>query len=100
MHDLELDLYERDFPCWAERQAELLRRGLADQADLARIAEELEALGSEQRNKVHSHTSLRSTAGRAGFMPRSGGRRWSFTAWRRGCGIRHRCGSGLIRSAF
>jgi hypothetical protein len=52
------ELYERDYYEWAVRNAELLRSGRADEADLAHIAEELESMGSSQRRELLSRLNL------------------------------------------
>ena len=49
------DLYEEDFPRWAERQAELLRAGRFDALDLDRLIEEVADLGVSERKAVFSH---------------------------------------------
>lgn len=48
------DLYERDFFEWALRNAELLRAGRLDEADLEHIAEEIEDMGKSQRRELFS----------------------------------------------
>ena len=54
------DLYETDVVLWSEHQAELLRRRAAGEPvneaelDWPNIAEEIEAVGSEQRHAVES----------------------------------------------
>jgi hypothetical protein len=45
-------LYERDFFEWTARNAELLRRGCAEEADLEHVAEEIEDLGKRYRHEV------------------------------------------------
>jgi hypothetical protein len=48
------DLYERDFHAWANQQAELLRAGRLNDADIVHIAEEIETMGrSEKRELVN-----------------------------------------------
>jgi Domain of unknown function DUF29 len=49
--------YDRDFYAWCQEQAELLRAGKADQADLANVAEEIESIGKggEARARQPSH---------------------------------------------
>ncbi len=47
-------LYETDFFSWTQRQAELLRAGHTDRADLANIAEEIETLGRSEESKLES----------------------------------------------
>jgi hypothetical protein len=49
-------LYEEDFYLWAERQAELLRKGRFRDLDLAHLIEEVEDLGANLRNAVTSRT--------------------------------------------
>jgi hypothetical protein len=46
--------YERDLYSWAQEQARLLREGRYDAIDTENIAEEIEALGREQFNKLES----------------------------------------------
>ena len=48
------DLYEHDFPLWAERQAALLRAGRFDELDLDNLIEEVEDLGRRERDTVES----------------------------------------------
>jgi hypothetical protein len=54
------DLYDRDFYVWTREQAQALRARQAGANDLDwdRLAEEIEDLGSEQRNKVRSGVRL------------------------------------------
>jgi hypothetical protein len=52
-------LYDEDVYAWSRQQADLLRalarrRDLPNDLDLARITEEIEAVGSETLNAVHS----------------------------------------------
>ena len=47
-----VSLYEADVYSWAIEQAGLIRAGRLDGADLANIAEEIEALGNEQAAKL------------------------------------------------
>jgi hypothetical protein len=49
------DLYEDDFPLWAERQAALLRARRFDELDLDNLIEEVEDLGRRERDMVESH---------------------------------------------
>jgi len=46
------ELYQRDYYEWTVRNAELLRSGRADEADLANIAEEIEDLGRRERREL------------------------------------------------
>ena len=49
------DLYEHDFPLWAERQAALLRAGRFDELDLDNLIEEVEDLSRRERETVESN---------------------------------------------
>jgi hypothetical protein len=49
------DLYEDDFPLWAERQAELLCAKKFDELDLGNLIEEVEDLSRRERDMVESH---------------------------------------------
>jgi hypothetical protein len=49
------DLYEDDFPLWAERQAALLRARRFDELDLENLIEEVEDLSRRERDAVESH---------------------------------------------
>ena len=49
------DLYEDDFPLWAERQAALLRARRFDGLDLDNLIEEVEDLSRRERDMVESH---------------------------------------------
>jgi hypothetical protein len=49
------DLYEKDFPLWAERQAALLRAKRFDELDLENLIEEVEDLSRRERDTVESH---------------------------------------------
>lgn len=48
------DLYDQDFFEWTVRNAELLRARRFDEADLDRIAEELEDMGKREKNELAS----------------------------------------------
>ena len=48
------ELYERDFFEWAILNAELLRTGHLDEADLEHIAEEIEDMGISQKKELYS----------------------------------------------
>ena len=48
------DLYEQDFPLWAERQAALLRAGRFEALDLENLIEEVEDLSRRERDAVES----------------------------------------------
>jgi hypothetical protein len=49
------DLYEHDFPLWAERQAALLRARRFEDLDLENLIEEVEDLSRRERDAVESH---------------------------------------------
>lgn len=51
-------LYEQDFHAWAEEQVRLLRAGLATEADLVHIAEEIETLGASERRELESRLKV------------------------------------------
>ncbi len=48
------DLYDQDFFEWTVRNAELLRARRFDEADVDRIAEELEDMGKREKNELAS----------------------------------------------
>jgi hypothetical protein len=48
------DLYEEDFPLWAERQAALLRARRFEELDLDNLTEEVEDLSRRERESVES----------------------------------------------
>jgi len=52
------DLYDRDFVQWTTRNAELLRAGRWQEADLEHIAEEIEDIGKSQRRAVESRLEV------------------------------------------
>jgi Domain of unknown function DUF29 len=47
-------LYDRDFYEWTVRNAELLRSGRLEEADLEHLAEEIEDLGDRHRREIRS----------------------------------------------
>jgi hypothetical protein len=49
------DLYEEDFPLWAERQAALLRARRFEQLDLDNLIEEVDDLSRRERDTVESY---------------------------------------------
>jgi Domain of unknown function DUF29 len=49
---LNTALYDRDFYAWTNEQAELLRTGHLDQADIPNIAEEIESMGRSQKSEM------------------------------------------------
>jgi Domain of unknown function DUF29 len=72
------DLYEADFPLWAERQAALLRARRFDELDLGNLIEEVEDLSRRERETVESHAEtilehLLKLAYSPAMRPRRGG---------------------------
>lgn len=51
-------LYERDFYTWTQEQAELLKSGRLEKADLVNIAEEIETLGRSELSSLRSSYKL------------------------------------------
>ena len=49
-----VDLYDKDFSEWALRNAELVRAGHLDEADLVHIAEEIEDLSKSRQRALQS----------------------------------------------
>jgi Domain of unknown function DUF29 len=49
------ELYELDFFEWTQRNAELLRQGCLESADIPHIAEELADMGERDRREVKSY---------------------------------------------
>ena len=56
------DLYEEDFPLWAERQAALLRARRFDELDLDNLIEEVEDLSRRERDSRSRAMSRRSSS--------------------------------------
>jgi hypothetical protein len=50
--------YDEDFYTWTQAQANYLRAGAWVAVDVAHVAEEIEALGNEQRHAVESHLRI------------------------------------------
>ena len=44
-------LYDEDFYAWSNQQAELLRAGRLQQADIEHIAEEIESMGKTEKRE-------------------------------------------------
>ncbi len=55
---LRLSLYDTDFFAWSQEQAELLRSGRADEADLAIIADEIASMGKSERRAIVSRLAI------------------------------------------
>ena len=51
-------LYESDFYAWSREQAELLRAGEVDKADIAHIAEEIDSMGRTEKRELISRLSV------------------------------------------
>jgi hypothetical protein len=54
-HDRLTTLYTEDFVAWVDETTRLLKEGAIDSLDWPHLIEEIEGLGSEQRNKVDSY---------------------------------------------
>lgn len=54
----DIDLYERDFYTWTQRQSALIRDGRVDLADLVNIAEEIDSLGRSQVSELRSRYTV------------------------------------------
>jgi hypothetical protein len=52
------DLYDHDFLEWTVRNAQLLRSGRVQEADIAHIAEEIEDMGKSQRRALESRLEV------------------------------------------
>ena len=52
------DLYDADFYAWANQQAELLRAGRVQAADIAHIAEEIESMGRSEKRELISRLAV------------------------------------------
>src|SRR5271165_5719414 len=51
-------LYDRDFFAWSREQAELLRAGNLEQADIEHIAEEIDSMGRMEKRELTSRLSV------------------------------------------
>jgi Domain of unknown function DUF29 len=51
-------LYERDFYAWANQQAALLRDGRLAEADIEKIAEEIESMGRSEKRELVSRLTI------------------------------------------
>src|ERR1051326_979 len=79
-HAMGNTLYEQDFHAWAMRQAELLRTGRGDCADLGNIAEEIESMGRSQRSELTNRlTVLLTHLLKWRFQPSLRGNSWRLT---------------------
>ncbi|MBN9309805.1 DUF29 domain-containing protein [Devosia sp.] len=50
--------YEEDFALWSAEQAALIRAGKFDRVDLENIAEEIESLGSNEKQEIESRLEV------------------------------------------
>jgi hypothetical protein len=74
------DLYEQDFFEWTVQNAQLLRAGRLEEADLEHIAEEIEDMGRSERRELESRLSvLLSHLLKWRFQPSRRGRSWQAT---------------------
>jgi hypothetical protein len=74
------DLYDRDFFEWTVRNAELLRAGRLQEADLEHIAEEIEDMGKSERRELRSRLRvLLSHLLKWKLQPGGRGRSWKAT---------------------
>lgn len=48
------EIYDTDYNAWAKRNAELLRQGKFEQADMLHLIEELEGMGNSHKNEILS----------------------------------------------
>jgi len=51
-------LYEKDFSFWAEKNADLLRRGLFAELDIEHLVQELTDMGISERNELESRLTI------------------------------------------
>jgi hypothetical protein len=52
------DIYDTDFYAWANTQAELLRTGQLEKADIEHIAEEIESMGKGELRELENRLAL------------------------------------------
>jgi len=75
-----MSLYDTDFYAWANQQADLLRAGKLDAADIANIAEEIESMGrTEKRELVSRLKVLMLHLLKWQFQPALRSRSWTLT---------------------
>lgn len=83
--------YEDDLYLWTFQQADLLRRRRFGEADLANVAEELEAMGRSQRFKLESsYRLIVSHLLKWQFQPEMRSRSWRVTITRERINVRRR----------
>jgi len=75
-----MQLYERDFYAWTQEQATLLRTGRLEQLDTEHLAEEIEALGRQERREfVNRLGILLGHLLKWQFQPQLRGKSWQAT---------------------
>src|SRR4051812_2790545 len=88
------DLYDKDFAEWTRDNAELLRSGGAREADMERIAEEIEDLGKREQRTLHNRfVRLIEHLLKWQYQPQRRGSSWSRTI------VVHRIGIQRLLSA-
>ncbi|MBK1705447.1 DUF29 domain-containing protein [Halochromatium glycolicum] len=74
------NLYHTDLHEWANRQAQLLRSGRLDQADIELIAEEIESMGNNELRELEDRLAvLFSHLLKWRFQPGQRSRHWELT---------------------
>ena len=77
---VDMRLYERDFYAWTQEQAALLRSGRLEQLDTEHLAEEIEALGRQERRKLVNRLGiLLGHLLKWQFQPQLRGKSWQAT---------------------
>lgn len=80
MTDRVHDSYESDFYAWANAQAELLRTGRLDRADIEHIAEEIESMGKAELRELENRLAVLFThLLKWRFQPTHRSRSWELT---------------------
>ena len=77
---VDMQLYERDFYAWTQEQATLLRAGRLEQLDAGHLAEEIEALGRQERRELVNRLGiLLGHLLKWQFQPQLRGKSWQAT---------------------
>jgi hypothetical protein len=77
---VDMRLYERDFYAWTQEQAALLRSGRLEQLDTEHLAEEIEALGRQERRELVNRLGiLLGHLLKWQFQPQLRGKSWQAT---------------------
>jgi hypothetical protein len=75
-----MQLYERDFYAWTQEQAALLRSGQLERLDRVHLAEEIEALGRQERRELVNRLGiLLGHLLKWQFQPQLRGKSWQAT---------------------